>query len=450
MKINSLNEETLAQIKDLLAEDQRGKLRDFLAQLYPVDIADLFTQLELEEALLIMSCVDAQARAQIVKELQGEILLNFLDGYTVSEIATLFIEEMDSDDAADILNLLPKHQSKEVIASIKDRDFAGKVITLLRYPEDSAGGLMASEMITVETNWTLAQCVDEIRKQAMEVNKVFTVYAVDENKVLKGLVSLKKIILAPSNQLVSEIMEQDYLAISVYAEGEEVAQLMRKYDLITLPVIDALGRLVGRITIDDVVDFIQEEADKDYQMLSGISSQVSNQDSVWRLSKARLPWLIIGLFGGLASAWVIGGFEESINKNVQLAMFMPLIMAMGGNAGVQSSAIVVQGLANKSMASSDLLKRVLKELSVSLLNGTLTSLIVIALGLMISNYAITAVVALSLILVIVLASFIGTVIPLILDKLDIDPALATGPFITTTNDLLGLFLYFLIGNLILG
>lgn len=450
MKLNSLNEEIIGHIKTLLADDSHEELKKVLSLLHPVDIAELFNQLELEEAIIITSLVDKNTRPGIVTELPEDILLRFLEGYAAEEISELFIEEMDSDDAADLLNTIPKNLSKDVLAVLKDRDFAGQIIKLLKYPEDSAGGLMASEMIKVQSNWTLAQCVDEIRKQAVEVDKVFTVYVVDESNILLGLVSLKKIILSPSDQLVSNIMEIDLVAISVYAEGDEVVKLMRKYDLVTLPVIDALGRLVGRITIDDVVDFIQEEADKDYQMLSGLSTNVSNQDTVWRLSKARLPWLIIGLFGGLASAWVIGGFEEAINRNVQLAMFMPLIMAMGGNAGVQSSSIIVQGLANKTMENKDLLKRVLKELSVSLLNGTLTSILVIAIGMFLSNYQITAVVALSLLTIIILSSFIGTIIPLILDKYNIDPALATGPFITTTNDLLGLFLYFLIGNLILG
>jgi magnesium transporter len=335
----------------------------------------------------------------------------------------------------------------EVMAKITDRSYALSLTSLIRYPDTSAGGLMGRELIKVNKNWTVDQCTDEIRNQAEEVERVFTVYVVDDNGVLEGWISLKKILLANGKTTLEKIYDDNIIYLNTYAQGEEIAMIMKKYDLIALPIVDSFQRLVGRVTIDDVVDFITEEADRDYQLAAGISESVESSDRVWLLSRARLPWLIIGLVGGVANSLVIGGFEAVIQTNVQLAFFMPLVMAMGGNAGVQSSSIVVQGLANQTLANTGLGRRLGKEFMVSLLNGLICSAILLGYSYIVGNAEdITITVSLSLLLIIIFASLMGALIPLVLNRFNIDPALATGPFITTSNDLIGLLLYFYVGN----
>ena len=310
---------------------------------------------------------------------------------------------------------------------------------------------MAKELIKVKLTWSVKQCTEEIRKQAEDVTNVFSAYVVDEYGELVGWVSLKKILLNHERTLVEEIYEDNVIYENTYASGEEIAATMAKYDLAAIPVVDAFNRLVGRITFDDVLDYVKDEAEKDYQMLSGISESVESTDSVWLNTRARLPWLVVGLAGGIASSLVIGGFEAELQQNVQLALFMPLIMAMAGNVGVQSSSIMVQGLANNSIDSGGLWSKLGKELFVALLNGLVCSALLMMYGFVSGNtQGIMITVSLALLSVILLAAIIGTTVPLILDRLKIDPALATGPFITTSNDLIGLFLYFMIGNMILG
>jgi magnesium transporter len=309
---------------------------------------------------------------------------------------------------------------------------------------------MAKELIKVKLNWTVKQCTDEIRLQAEEVSKVYTIYVVDDYDELVGWVSLKAILLAKEKMTVDEIYNDNIIYEYTYTSGEEVAATIQKYDLVALPIVDAFNRLVGRITFDDIIDFVKEEADKDYQMLSGISGRKDTSDTVISNTKARLPWLIIGLAGGIASSLVIGGFEEELTKNVQLALFMPLIMAMAGNVGVQSSSIMVQGLANNSITNSDVWGKLGKELAIAIINGLVCSGLLLGYGYISGNHLdIMMTVSLALLSVILMAAVIGTLVPLALDRLKIDPALATGPFITTSNDLLGLFLYFMIGNMFL-
>ncbi|MBO6515183.1 MAG: magnesium transporter [Bacteroidia bacterium] len=439
-------EEFVLQI-DLQKEDE---LRPVLARLYPADIAEIFDDLNLEQAVYVTSLLDSDKKIEVLAELEPEVRVKFFKGFSKEQIALEFIQHMDSDDAVDVLSVLDTGLASEIISLLPDKPTSLYLTRLLRYPDDTAGGLMGGELIKVNINWNVKECTDEIRKQAEEVSRVYTVYVVDDSDILLGWVSLKKIILAKANTPISEIFDSNILFANVNSSGEEIANKMKKYDLIALPIVDSLKRLLGRVTIDDVVDFIKEEADKDYQMLSGISQSVELKDRVWVLSKARLPWLIIGLFGGVMSSIVIGQFKTELQDNVQLALFMPLIMAMAGNIGVQSSSIMVQGLANNTIKSDGLWGKLGKELMVALINGLVCSALLMAYGLISGNSNdIMTTVSIALLSVILLAAVVGTVVPLLLDRFKIDPALATGPFITTSNDLLGLFLYFVIGNLLL-
>lgn len=436
---------------DLINDRQNEELVPLLERLFPQDIAEIFDDLDLDQAVYLASLVDNQKRVDILKELEPDVKIKYLNGYTSEEIANVFFTLMDSDDAADILNSIEVEQGKEILRKIEDKDHSKNIASLLRFPENTAGALMAKELIRVRTNWTVKQCTEEIRKQAEEVSNVFAAYVVDEFEELVGWISLKRILLAKEQTKIEKLYDTNVISENTYTSGEEVAGTMQKYDLVTLPVVDAFDRLVGIITFDDVLDYVKDEAEKDYQMLSGLSESVEVKDSIWLNTRARLPWLVVGLAGGVASSLVIKGFEAEIERNVHLALFIPLIMAMAGNVGVQSSSIMVQGLANKSISSSGLWGKLGKELVVALFNGLVCSGLLMAYGFISGNTKeIMMTVSLALLSVILIAAIIGTVVPLILDKVKIDPALATGPFITTSNDLVGLFLYFIIGNMILG
>ena len=421
-----------------------------LEVLYPADIVDVFDAMNLDQAVYLTNLMSVEKRVDVLAELSPDMRKRFFEGFTTEQIALDFIQHMDSDDAADVLSEIPAEEASKVISLIPDNSFSLLLSRLMRYPEDTAGGLMAGELIKVEIDWDVKQCTEEIRKQAEDVDRVYTVYVVDENDRLKGWISLKKILLAKASTPIVDLVDSNVKYGHVADSGEEIASSMQKYDLIAMPIVDGLDRLVGRVTIDDVVDFIKDEANEDYQKLSGLSENVESRDGVWLMTRARLPWLVVGLVGGLLSSLVIGSFEGEIAQHVALAFFMPLVMAMGGNAGVQSSAIVVQGLANNTMQSGQVLKKLGKEFMVALINGLVCSLLALLYGLVTGlNQRIGFVVSISLLAAIVIASIVGALIPLLLDKYKIDPALATGPFITTSNDLLGLFVYFYIGYLML-
>ncbi|MBT4737891.1 MAG: magnesium transporter, partial [Flavobacteriales bacterium] len=416
--------------------------------LHIADIAEIIEELSIEQATYLFQLIDEERSAQILIEIEDETREHILSTLSSKEIATEVIENLESDDATDVLSELPKEQKEEILSLIEDDDHASDIEDLLNYPEDTAGGLMAKELIKVNENWTTIRCLKEMRKQSSEVKEVHTIYVVDDQDKLVGTLSLKRLLLTETKILINEIANYDIVSVIATEDDDEVANIMNKYDLIAMPVIDDKGVLLGRITIDDVMDVVKEEAEKDYQMASGITEDVESSDSIWQLTRARLPWLLIGLAGGLLGAKVIGIFE--IEKNIELAFFIPLIAAMGGNVGVQSAAIVVQGLANKSIKINTILSKLVKELGVALLNGIVCSAIIFG-ATFVLNYRIdlSLTVSLSLFSVIVFAALFGTFVPLTLDKYKIDPALATGPFITTVNDILGLVIYFLIGQSIL-
>lgn len=450
MEAFELNKEFVEEFVTLVDEQQVEELSSILERLYPADISEIFDDLALEQAVYVTSLLDVDKKVEVLAELDPEVRIKFFQGFSKEEIALDFIQHMDSDDAVDVLSVLDTEMASEILSLLPDKETSLFLTRLLRYPDNTAGGLMGGELIKVNINWNVKECTDEIREQAEEVSRVYTVYVVDDSDILLGWVSLKKIILAKATTKVSEIFDSNIIFANVNASGEEIASKMTKYDLISLPIVDSLKRLLGRVTIDDVMDLIKEEADRDYQMLSGISQSVEVKDKVWVLSKARLPWLIIGLFGGVMSSIVIGQFKGDLENNVQLALFMPLIMAMAGNIGVQSSSIIVQGLANNTIKSDSVWSKLGKELMVALINGLVCSALLLGYGLISGNSnQIMTTVSVALLSVILLAAVIGTIVPLALDRLKIDPALATGPFITTSNDLLGLFLYFMIGNMFL-
>ena len=443
-----LSKEYIEHIQSLIEERSVSKIKEELNEIHAADIAEIYEAIELEQAHFLHNIIEDEKGADILMELEDDLRDQLLDNLSPKEIAEEVLENLESDDAADIVSELPQEVKEEVLSHIEDVEHASDIADLLNYPEDTAGGLMAKELIKVNKNWTVMRCVREMRKQAENVSFVYTIYVVDDNDILVGMLSLKKLLLTDAKTIISEIYTEDIIMVNANEDNEEVGNIMNKYDLIVLPVVNDLGQLIGRITVDDVMEVIKEEAEKDYQMASGISEDVESSDSIWTLTRARLPWLLIGMIGGLLGAKVIGIFD--IEKNYQMAFFIPLIAAMGGNVGVQSAAIVVQGLAGGSIEFNGTFKRLIKELGVALVNGIIcSSIIYIAAFLLGYGVWLSATVSIALLTVIIFAALFGTFVPLTLDKHKIDPALATGPFITTVNDVLGLFIYFLIGQMIL-
>ncbi len=420
-----------------------------LDTLHPADLAEIYESLSLEESTYLFLLLDPEMASDVLVELEEDDREEFLKALPSDIIASQFIDHMDSDDAADIIGDLTEEKKQEVLLHIDDVEQAGDIVDLLSYDDDTAGGLMAKELIRVNENWEVTTCIREMRKQAKDLDEIYYIYVVSDENILLGILSLKALILASSSTKIKDIFDAEVRSVQTDTSSEEVAQIMEKYDLIVLPVIDSIGRLMGRITIDDVVDVIRDEAERDYQLASGITADVETTDSPGRLSKARLPWLIIGLLGGIVVAAVIGRFEEDIKINPEMAFFIPLIAAMAGNVGIQSSAIIVQGIASNSLGLESTYRKLGKELVVALLNGLILSGILFSYNYFVSkNLALTFTVSSSLFIVIIFAALFGTLIPLLLHKVKIDPALATGPFITTMNDIMGLFIYFLMGRVL--
>ena len=445
-----LTDELLSQVRELIEEQKNKELKRLMDAFHYADIAEILDELNLEQAMYVIKLLDSETTSDILMELDEDNREKVLKNLSAKEIAEE-VEELDTDDAADIIAELPEDRRQEVIASIEDEEHKAEITELLAYDEDTAGGLMAKELVKVYETWTVAGCLRRIRGQAKEVTRVHSIYVVNKQEKLIGRLSLKDLIVAKNEQKISDIYISNVDYVYVDEDVEEVAKVMAKYDLEAIPVVDQNKTLLGRITIDDIVDVLKEEADRDYQMAAGISQDVDSDDSIWKLTKARLPWLLIGVFGGIGAASIINGFSEAMLKFPELLLFIPLIQATAGNVGVQSSAIVVQGLANDTL-DNNILKRLLKEFALGLANG----LAIATVALIISHfgfgtsYYVSITIGVALISVIVMAALIGTFIPIGLNKRGIDPAVATGPFITTSNDVFGILIYFLIAKLILG
>ena len=443
-----ITDKIISSITDFIKKSDEKSLENLFSDFHHADIAEILDELNIEDALYIIKLLDSEKTSEVLMELDDDYREKILNNLSVKEIAEE-VEELDSDDATDIISELPEDKQKKVISKIIDAEHKADIKELLKYDEDSAGSLMAKELIKVNENWTVTSCVKEMRVQASEVTRVHSVYVVDNDDVLLGRLSLKDLLVADPKTKIKSIYKSNVEFVFDYDSAEYVANTMQKYDLGAIPVIDKNKKLLGRITIDDIVDLIREEAEEDYQLAAGILQDVDVDDSIIELTRARLPWLILGLIGGIGAAFIMGGFDEILIENKILFYFTPLIAAMAGNVGVQSSAIIVQGLANDEIKDS-INKRLIKETLLSILNGVILALILF-LFVFIWKKEIDIALALSasLVAVIIVAGIIGTFIPLFLNKRGIDPAIATGPFITTCNDIFGILIYFMVAKLIL-
>jgi magnesium transporter len=445
-----ISKELIQQLEQFIQEKNDNQLELLLNDLHHADIAEILDELDFDEATYIFKVLDSEKTAEILLELEDDLRENILNRLSPKEIAEE-LDELETNDAADIIAELSRDRKEEVISELQDVEHAKDIVELLRYDEDTAGGIMHKELVKVNENWNVLTCVKQMRIQAENISRVHSIYVVDDEDRLKGRLSLKDLLTTSTKTPISQVYISKLNYVKVDTEDVEVARIMQKYDLEAIPVVDELGRLVGRITIDDIVDVIKDEADKDYQLAAGISQDVEADDSIIELTKARLPWLVLALLGGFITVKVLGLFEGAMLNHGNLFFFTPLIAAMAGNVGVQSSAIIVQGLANDTLSGS-IINRLLKEVSLSLLNGVILAIILFLGSHFLLNVEIIIgiIVTIALVSVIIIASLIGTFIPLLLDKFGIDPALATGPFITTSNDICGILIYFSIAKLILG
>ena len=441
--------ELLENVALYIENSDDNALSSLFAEMHHADIAEILDELSFDQAVYIIKLLDSETTAEVLMDVDDDVREKILKNLSAKEIAEE-IDELDTDDAADIIAELSEERKEAVMSEIDDEAHAKDIVDLLRYDEDSAGGLMAKELVKVNENWTVLKCVKEMRTQAEEVTRVHSIYVIDDSGKLKGRLSLKDLLIASTRTSISEVYIPKVDFVKVNDDAEDVANIMRKYDLEAIPVIDELGILVGRITIDDIVDVIKEEADKDYQLAAGLTEDVEADDSIAQLTRARLPWLFLGLIGGVGAFLIMEGFQDIFSEDAILFFFTPLIAAMAGNVGVQSSAIIVQGLANDDVKGS-INNRLIKEMLLAALNGFILAIFLFLFIWFYNGEGQKALaISISLIVVIIVAGLIGTFIPLFLDKRGIDPAIATGPFITTSNDIFGILIYFWIAKLIIG
>ena len=447
-KTININKDFFDNLVVLIKNKDQRKLQKSLLNMHHADIAEIITNLSDFESQFLYENLHDEIAALVLKEVEDEKRKTLLSKLSAKEIAVDVIDNLESDDAVDVISDLSEKKKEEVLSHIENEDYANDLSDLLKYEENTAGSMMATELIKVNENWNTLECLKKMRKQAEYVKKVHTIYVVNNNNKLLGTMSLKRLLISNKDTKVRDIVNSDVYYVKTDTSTEEIANLMNKYDLIILPVVNENQELLGRITIDDVIDVVKEEAEKDYQMASGIYEDIENNAGILTITRVRLPWLIIGMIGGVLGAKVIGVFD--IQKHFELALFIPLIAAMGGNVGVQSAAIVVQSLANKSIDIKNIREKLTKELGVGLLNGLICGCLVFLFTYILGyNLLLGLTVSLSLIIVIIFAALFGTFIPLTLQKYNVDPAVATGPFITTISDILGLLIYFLIGQTIL-
>jgi magnesium transporter len=443
-----LTKEFRDRFQQALDNRDEGFVRETLTGIKAADITALLYEFEAPESKYVMNLLPLETQAAVINDMDSDTRRRFLKIYEPNEIIA-YLNLLASDDVADILHELPIKEREQVLFGL-DMELRTQVTELLRYEENVAGGLMAKELIRAQHQWTVVQCVEEIRKQAEVVSKFYAVYVVDETEKLIGRVALQDLIVSDARTIVGDICDRDIVCVQTYQEISEVTEIMKKYDMESIPVVNVHQQLVGRITIDDVVDVITEQAEEERQLMTGISESVEEDDSVWRNTRARLPWLLIGIVGGLMNAKFMGLFEQELARITAIAFFTPLIQATGGNVGIQSSSLIVQSLANPGYVDEGLWNRLLKVFFVAILNGFFLAVLVFGANyFLFGDDKLSLVVSIALFSVVLFASFIGTLTPLLLNRFGYNPALAAGPFITTINDLLGLTIYFFTVHLLL-
>lgn len=445
-----MTNEFVHNIKELIEEKASVQLQEKLSKMHPADIAELCDELSEEEARFLYRQLDNEKAADALTEMDEDLRNDLLEDLPSEVVAKRFVNYMDTDDAVEIIRDMDEDKQEEILSHIKDIEQAGDIVDLLQYDEDTAGGLMSTEMVVVNENWSMPECLKEMRRQAEDLDDIYYIYVVDDDERLCGIFPLKKMVTSPSVVKVKHVMNRDVVSVDVDTPTDEVAMLIEKYNLVAIPVVDKINRLLGQITVDDIMDEIREQNEHEYQLTAGIAKDIETNDTVFMQTTARLPWLLIGMLGGIGSSMLLNNFTTTLGSHPEMALFIPLLAGMGGNVGVQSSAIAVQGLANNSLDSSHMFKHIMKELLVAIINATILSLIVYVYNFFVYNPLdiVTLAVPLSLFVVIMFASAFGTLIPMVLERMNINPAVATGPFIQIVNDLSGMTFYMIIAKLL--
>ncbi|MBQ5706121.1 MAG: magnesium transporter, partial [Bacteroidaceae bacterium] len=445
-----MTNEFVHNIKELIEEKASVLLQEKLSKMHPADIAELCDELSEEEARFLYRQLDNEKAADALTEMDEDLRNDLLEDLPSEVVAKRFVNYMDTDDAVEIIRDMDEDKQEEILSHIKDIEQAGDIVDLLQYDEDTAGGLMSTEMVVVNENWSMPECLKEMRRQAEDLDDIYYIYVVDDDERLCGIFPLKKMVTSPSVVKVKHVMNRDVVSVDVDTPTDEVAMLIEKYNLVAIPVVDKINRLLGQITVDDIMDEIREQNEHEYQLTAGIAKDIETNDTVFMQTTARLPWLLIGMLGGIGSSMLLNNFTTTLGSHPEMALFIPLLAGMGGNVGVQSSAIAVQGLANNSLDSSHMFKHIMKELLVAIINATILSLIVYVYNFFVYDPLdiVTLAVPLSLFVVIMFASAFGTLIPMVLERMNINPAVATGPFIQIVNDLSGMTFYMIIAKLL--
>ncbi|MBR5848005.1 MAG: magnesium transporter [Bacteroidaceae bacterium] len=445
-----MTNEFVHNIKELIEEKASVLLQEKLSKMHPADIAELCDELSEEEARFLYRQLDNEKAADALTEMDEDLRNDLLEDLPSEVVAKRFVNYMDTDDAVEIIRDMDEEKQEEILSHIKDIEQAGDIVDLLQYDEDTAGGLMSTEMVVVNENWSMPECLKEMRRQAEDLDDIYYIYVVDDDERLCGIFPLKKMVTSPSVVKVKHVMNRDVVSVDVDTPTDEVAMLIEKYNLVAIPVVDKINRLLGQITVDDIMDEIREQNEHEYQLTAGIAKDIETNDTVFMQTTARLPWLLIGMLGGIGSSMLLNNFTTTLGSHPEMALFIPLLAGMGGNVGVQSSAIAVQGLANNSLDSSHMFKHIMKELLVAIINATILSLIVYVYNFFVYDPLdiVTLAVPLSLFVVIMFASAFGTLIPMVLERMNINPAVATGPFIQIVNDLSGMTFYMIIAKLL--
>ncbi len=445
-----LSKKFITQFRNLLEQKNKTLARKMVQDLHPVEIAEILVHINEEEQVETIFLLPTEQASDVLSEMDPGLREDLLALLNKRDISA-FIEEMDAEDAADVITELEDEVADAVLATLEP-DTSTEVKKLLKYPEDSAGGIMSPVYVAVKESDTKEQVVNILRerKEDDSLPEIYSIFVVSMDQKLVGKLMLQDIILAQDADPIKDYIIEDVIHVHTHIDQEEAAKIAQKYDLVVIPVVDDHHNLVGRLTFDDVQDVIQMEILEDQGIMSGTGSEEVLEKSVVKTMKDRIPWLIFGLFGGILSALVIRVFQPAIDQMIALAFFIPVVASTAGNISIQSSSITVRGLATGEIQLLDTWRRIFKELKVAIINGVIISItLAVVTALWFSDVKMATVLASSIFIVSLVSGVLGSMIPLILFRFNIDPANATGPFITTANDILGLFIYLSIFSLYL-
>jgi magnesium transporter len=440
-------EERVHELEGYLARGRREDTRRYLEGLDPEDIAEVLSEFPVEDKLRIFADLGPEKAAVVLDDTDPRTRLQILQKTDITELAKV-LGEMPVDEVVDVIEEVPRKEREEFLDLMKKED-AEEVEEILSYPEDSAARVMNPKFVSVREQDDVEDAVKSIRGTEIE-EEVYYVYVVDTGMKLRGIVPIKKLLISPAGTLIKNIMEKEIHSVVVDTDQEQAALIMKKYDLSSLPVVDKTGKLVGRITVDDIIDVLDEEHGEDISKMTGTIEEERGTESTLNATQNRLPWLVTCMLGSIVTGLVIQFFEVTLLETIALVSFIPVITATGGNSGVQASTVVVRGIALGHMDLARLGEEVWRQLKIAVSLGLICGVVLTVLAnIWKKNVAVGLIVGMSIFLVVVWSNFVGVVTPMVFKRLRIDPAIASGPFITTFNDIVGVFIYLTVASVFL-